>query len=643
MADTTLLRFVTSSRPLLLGIIALLLGQILFLFDLGVLYVAALVFTMAVGLPYPKILNSLMARLVAGFLLALSIVQVAATAQFFALPRTDFAALSLIVTALTLVLLFALRNIPRQPLRLWDTKDIAGLVVALFFVLPLGVLTFGQNHLTRIATLASVQGSDGGSHYTILGQMSNTQHLDYHNAEYYPKGFHLASAFLMHGLHINQHDQDWSTNARVYAGTYLAWGAVAAYVLLYVAAQMRESLPNRKRPSLLLLALGIGPALSGIYLFTLTQEGFLSFFYIIAVLACGLIYLYDLKPSSALSRWHIIAYLLLAFGLAMSWGPLLTPVLLAIPLLYLWSSVGNIKTLLRMAVSKQWMWVTLAFALQLVPLYLHLRYATLSPEQGLNATGGLKEFHYGVIAAGLALVVYLLCSRTVPAHWQRFTSNALLPLLVLTGGFVAFQLVTVGEVRYYGIKISYLFEALLVVAATVTLTAVLHERSLATWQRWVVLPLAVGLGFTLLIGFTTNPFERVRIVVGNLAHIERGNPDIRHYAELGASGQLYSNTVALHYNPGSDTLMGNARLTNWGHLMQYTTDNTPQTGLCNGRIFTLQTYRAPDAQQTEELIAAVKDCIAAAKDRGRPYVIVTDADSAPRLRDHFGDTAKYIY
>ncbi len=642
MADTTILRFVTSNRPLLLSMLGLLLGQILFLFGFGALYVIALVVVLAIGLPYPKVFSSLPARLAAGFLLALSIVQVAAVVQFFALPDTKFGTLSLLVTGATLGLLATLRNIPRQPLQIWNKTDTAGLVTALFFIVPLGLLCFGPNDLTRIAALASVQGSDGGSHYTILAQSSNTQHIDYRTAEYYPRGFHVSSAFLMHGLDINQHDQTWTVNARIYAGMYVAWGALVAYLALLMAAQLRASLPGRKQPSLLLLALGIGPVLSGIYLFALAQEGFLSFFYIIALLICGMMFLYDLKPNSAQSRWFITAYLALAFGAAMSWGPLLAPALLIIPILYLWSETKGLRKLLRMVTSKQWAWVIAAFVAQLLPLYLHLRYATLSAEQGLNATGGLKEFNYGIVAAGLALTVWLLCSRSIPTGWQKLAGNALLPLFVLVGGFVAFQLVTVGEVRYYGIKISYLLEVILLVVAVIALATVIHQR-VAALYRWIVLPLAVGLGVILLAGITTNPLGRARIIVGNLFRIERANPDISHYAELGSSNQLYSNSVSLHFNPDSDTLMGNARLTNWSHLMQYTTDGTPQTGLCNGNIFTLQTYRAPSKEQTSDLIAAVKDCADNAQKRNRPYIVITDASSVPRLRDIFGNSVTYIY
>lgn len=643
MANTTILKFVTSSKPLFWSLGALLLGQILFLFGIGALYVVALVVVLAIGLPYPKLFSSLLSRLVVGFLLALCVVQVAATLQFFALPTTGFNALSLITTGMSVALVLGLRGLQRTPPTLGDRHDIAGIVTALFFVLPLGILCFWQNDLARITTFASIQGSDGGSHYTILSQSSNTQHIDYRSAEYYPRGFHLSSAFMMHGLHINQHDQDWAANARVYMGMYLAWGAAVAYLALYLAAQLIDSLASRKRPSLILLALGIGPMLAGLYLFTLTQEGFLSFFYIIALLVCSLLFLYDLKIKFPHAKWYIVAYLLLAFGIAMSWGPLLTPVLLAVPLLYLWSEVKSLKKLFQMAISKQWLWVTAAFVAQLLPLYFHLEYATLSAEQGVNATGGLKEFHYGLVAAGLALTVYLLCSRSVPAGWQKIAGNAMLPLFVLVGGFVAFQLITVGEVRYYAIKISYLLEIILFVVAAVALASTLHERGVMALHRWIALPLAASLGVALLVGLTARPFDRVRVIVGNLIHMERASPDIRQYTALGVSGQLYGNSVNLHYDTNLNALTGNALLANWSHLMQHTTDSTPETGLCNGRIFVQQTYRAASDERNQQLTAAVKDCIAAASDRGREFIIVTDSGSTAHLRGLFGNQVRYVY
>jgi hypothetical protein len=162
-------------------------------------------------------------------------------------------------------------------------------------------------------------------------------------------------------------------------------------------------------------------------------------------------------------------------------------------------------------------------------------------------------------------------------------------------------------------------------------------------HRWIALPLAAGLGVALLVGLTARPFDRVRVIVGNLIHMERVSPDIRQYTTLGSSGQLYSNTVNLHYDSNLNALTGNALLTNWSHLMQYTTDSTPETGLCNGRIFVQQTYRAANDERNQQLTAAVKDCIAAASARGREFIIVTDSGSTTHLRDLFGDQVRYIY
>jgi hypothetical protein len=634
MGTSTFLKSVAASKLLAFWIAALLIGQVLFWVGFGALYIVALVAVLAVGLPYPKAFGSVLSRVVVGFLLALSIIQVAAVVQFFALPGTRFGVVSLLVTIIVCLLIWALRGVPRSPARRWTRADTAGIVTALFFVLPLGGLCFWQNDLARLATFASVQGSDGGSHYVMLTEMGTTQHLNYQSAAYYPKGFHIASAFMMSGLRVTQSDQDWAANARVYVGMYVAWGAVVAYLVTSLACQLSSFLPRHRRPSEVLLGVSVGPVLAGVYLCVFAQEGFLSFFYILAAILAGVLYILDGKFDSPLGRWSLVAYLLLVFGVAMSWGPLLTPALLVIPLLYLWP--GSLKALAKMVVAREWRWVVLAFALQVVPLYLHFRYAHLSSDQGLNATGGLKDFDYGVVVAGLALTYYLLVRRHVPDEWRRFVGNVVLPLFALLGLFVAFQLVTVGELRYYSIKISYVLEIILLAVAVAILASRLQRRHVAAIHRWIAVPLVIGLGTVLLASMTTNPLGHARILFGNLTH-PQSNPDAARYALLGTSGQLSSNTASLHYM--GDKLVGNAVLANWAHLMQYTSDNTVASGGCNGRIFQLQTHQAP----ADQVVSAVKDCIAAAKDRGKPYLVITDPSSAARLKELLGEGVKFIY
>ncbi len=637
--------FISLDGPTKLSLGALLVGQALFLVGFRPLYVVALSGLLAVGLPYPRVMQSILARVVAGVLLGMSVLQVAGALQFFVLPGGDFGALSVITTVIVLGLVYALRSIPRQSIVMFDRKDLGGIVTALFFALPFAVLCFWGNDLAHITTFASVQGSDGANHYTAIAEMSKDQHLNYRTVAYYPKGFHLASAFVLHGLSLNQPDQDWAGNARVYAGLYVVWGVVLAYVVFYAAAQMAETFSRSKRPPLLLLALALGPPLALMYLCIFGLEGFLNFYYICAAVLCGAMFLYDAALERRDGQWPVVASLLLFFGIAMSWGPLLTPALLLMPALYLWPLLpGRPKALARLLVSREWRWITLVFVLQLVPLYLHVRYAHLSSQQGLNATGGIRAFHYGPFLAGLAIMGYLLVGRSVDAAWRKLAGNVLLPLSILVGVFACIQYISVGELRYYAIKTSYLFEIIALVAIAVVVAEALQRSRATALQRWLALPTIVGLGMVMLAGVSANPFQQARSMFGPLVHsVRRIDPDVLRYTQLGSAGVLATNVVDIHENP-AHTLSGNAPLTNWANLMQYATDSRPADGLCSGRIFSLETSPLSSGNdQNQQLTVAVKDCIAAANARQRPFYIVTDAGSAPQLRDIFGSQATYVY
>jgi hypothetical protein len=628
---TALKPFASLDRRTTAGLYALLLGQILLWAGVGIVYVAALVYMLAVGLPYPKVFRSWLSRLAASFLLALSVVQVAAALQFFVAPSSNFAVLSLLTTIIGGGLVWTLRKQPRQPWSLLTKVDVAGVVTALFFALPLGVLCFWQNDLTHITSMAGVQGSDGSSHFTAIAEMSKEQHLNYRTAEYYPKGFHIASAFMLAGFHANQPDQNWAANARTYASLFIAWGALVAYLVLYLAVQLTDHL--RKRPPPMLLALSIGPILALLYLFTFSQEGFLSYCYICAAILLAVMYLYDAKLDKQIEQWPVVAYLLLAFGVALSWGPLLTPALLLMPALYLWPHWRKAKTPS----------LVLAFLIQLVPLYLHFKYARLTSQQGINATGALTAFHYGPFLAGLALTFYMLCAKADQA-WQKFAGNVLLPLFILVGAFICLQYLTVGELRYYTIKTSLLLEIVLLAAAAAVLGGLVYQRKISTIHRWLIMPIIIGLGTTVLAGMTASPFAKAHTELASIAHSVRfGDPMSRHYTELGQSGKISSNITNLHYDKADGKLRGKPVATNWADLMQYNTDGTPASGLCSGKIFALQAYGNGTETEQDQLVQAVQDCIAAAADRHRPYFIVTDAASAPRLRETFGDHVTYIY
>ena len=627
--------FASLGRRTTVALLALVAGNVLFLAGWGTLYDVALVYTLAVALPYPAVARSLIARLAIGFVLLYSLLQVAGIVQFFVFPASDFRLLSVLVTGMVFGLVWALRRSP-QRFALCIRDDVAGVVTALFFVIPFSLMCFWQNDPARLVAFASVQGADGANHYTMIGEMASTQHLDYREATYYPKGFHVASAFLLDGLHANQRDLSWLANARVYAGLYAVWGAVLAYVVGLFAVQLREALAPRSRPSRLLVACAIGPVLALLYLFLFTQQGFLSYFYIVAAVVCGIMYVQDVHFDRA-GQWPLVAYLLLAFGVAASWGPLLTPALLLVPVLIVWPYVKKRPSVLF---SPQWRWATVAFAAQLLPLYVHIRYARLSSQQGLNATGGLTTFHYGIVLADLALLAYALCGRKVPKLWREFAGDVVLPFLVLLGVIIGFQYVTVGELRYYAIKTAFLLEILLLPIGALLLGAALKRSNAARLRQWLAMPVIFGLSAIILCGITASPFNSARILFGTLARGSHRTGDVQAYTGLGLRGQLATNTVDLHISQATGALGGNAVLNNWANLMQYTPENTPQSSQCNSRIFALETAASVNDQS---LVSAVKDCTAAASARGEPLIVMTDAASVVRVRQLLGNANRYVY
>ena len=615
------------------GLLALAVGQILFLMGWGILYMAALLFVLAVGLPYPRMLQSLVSRLAAAFVLLISVVQVAAVAQFFVLPASGFNILSLLVTAMVCVLVWFLRQKVQEPTALLDRHDLGGLAVALCFALPLTALCFWQNDPARLTSFASVQGVDGSNHYTMVAEMARVQHLNYGDAAYYPKGFHIASAFVLHGLHANQQDQGWLENARLYIAMFIAWGALLAYMVWYAALQLRDALSKRAQPNLAVLALCLGPALTLLYLLTLTQEGFLSYFYVIAAVVVGAFYLQDERLDR---QWRLAAYLMLAFGVAATWGPLLAPALLLAPVLYAWPRVRSLRQLL----DKEWRWAVVLLVLQLVPIYLHLRYAHLSTEQGINATGGLKAFDYGIFSADVLVVAYVLLARGIADQWRRFTANFLMPFVGLVGALMCYQYFTVGELRYYTIKTAMLLGVLVLALGVVVVSSAFARSTLTKLQGLIILPILFGLGVVTLSGVTANPFDRARILFGTLGHMGQRPSTLRTYANIGVAGRVRSNTVELRYN-ANGVLIGNGVVTNWANLMQFTSDNTVASSECSSRLFDLLVSPA-NAETSDKLLAKAKQCAKAAADRHEPFIVVTDAASAPRLREQL-DGVQYAY
>jgi hypothetical protein len=176
------------------------------------------------------------------------------------------------------------------------------------------------------------------------------------------------------------------------------------------------------------------------------------------------------------------------------------------------------------------------------------------------------------------------------------------------------------------------------VLVTLALGAGFMRAKLPALQRWTAYALVMIVGMVVVGGLTMNPLDRTRILVGTLAHMPHHTTPVRAYTALGMAGQLHNNTIELRFTPRGG-LTGNAVLTNWANLMQYTLDDTADISGCSNRLFALQTSARP----ADEMFAAVKECAAIAANHHRVFIVVTDAASVSKLHEQLGDAVAYRY
>jgi len=639
------------NKPLAAGLGLLALGQLLYFAGFTMLFVLALIYVLAIGVPYPRMLRSLVSRLIAGSLLAISATQLMAVVQFFVFPSSDFRILSLLVFLAIVGTVWLLRKrLPKEPLVLWQRKDAAAALAVLFFVVPLVVLCFWKNNPVHLTQFAGTQSPDGVSHEIAIAEMDGAQHLNYRTVQYYPKGFHLASAFFLRGVHANQRDLSWLGNARVYVGMYAVWGAILIYLLFYLSRQLLDSLAAKLRhlPNAL-VACTLGPIVAVLYALPFLYNGFINYYYICAAVVLGVLYLYEYTPQAKQEGcWFMLAYLLLVFGVSMSWGPLLTPALLLIPVLYLIPGTESVKATIRRLTRRENWVIIAAFVVQLAPLYLHFKYAKLNSAQGINAQGIIRDMHFGLLLAGIGLVLWLVLRSKVTDVLRRFAINVLLPMYLLVGLLIALQYFAVGELRYYSIKTAYLLELFIVAVLVAAVVYAALQRGLPSLHRWLLVPIVLGTGLLLALGMSgANPLLPVRQVFRQLDNF--GTPafyqtDVQSYTTLGVAGKLTgANNEALHYDTSANKIFGNGLIGNWANAMQHTTSGTPEGAACSSTAFTTLTYGTGQPSEQSTIINAVNKCIALSAAHHQAYYIITDPQSAVYLRQIFGTEPTYVY
>ena len=654
--QTTINRYVLSRRVTRFTIpgLVLVVSLLAYALNVKVFFVVAMVIVVALHAPLPRIFSSLLSRLVVAFLLVFSIIQIAATLQFIMLPHSGFRTIALLCFLLVIVMLLLSPTPPATPQR-WkivDNKDLGAVIVIAFFILPFAPIFAGQKSMEKIATIGSLQAIDATNHYAYIAEMTRSEHLNYSPGNNYPKGFHIAQGFIQNAVFKNQANLSWSSNAKLYFMDYMLWGSILAYSIFYLCISWLESSVGRLKDRYvrlqhLIVALCLGPTLSLLYLLSFVNEGFLNYYYACITVTVGVVYLAEISSSKVKNEWWKFGYLLLVFGASASW-PLLTAPLLLTAVFFI------LPDDLRRASSVLWrrsmIPVYAVFLLQLLPIYFQLHYAGLTGTQGINAQGGLREFHPYVLLAGLVILACIVCSRKVPEAHKNMILKVFAPFFGFIALLIIFQLFTLGEVRYYVLKTSLLIEILVLVLGAATLVRVYNDNNTFKGAPLygLLLPAIPLLAGIVLISSVANPLKQDRDLFRAFAQeaspAYMGNDDSL-YVQLGEQGKIkHFNSTALHYDVAQKKFFAHMQAPFWANMMQYdATDQDSQALRCIGFIYNNQLFGTFTPPEQLKLENKVRSCVQLANNRGAVFYIITDKASAPYIRAEFGSIATIVY
>jgi len=645
--------------------VIVLVSFVLYLVGIKFLLLPVAIWLNARYVPMPRVMSSWFSKLFGGLLISAVLLQLAATFQFLLFPHSNFVAMS----ALYLVLQVALwKVIPVQApatwrdLHLFDRKDAAALVVVLLFLLPF-VPPLVRDPVGTVTQIGGLQAIDSTNHYAGIAEVTDAEHLTYAPNYYYPKGFHIATGFIENTVFPSQFSLGWGGNVALFFAQYMVLASMLAYAVYYFALALLPLIKFKLETlsSHFLLAVTLGIPLSVFYLLPMVNEGFLNYYYVITTILVGFMYLADIREERSGDkddwrkliekeelRWGLVAFLLLGYGAGMSW-PLLIPPLVVTAALFVISPKLQIWGAIKALFSRAGWLILLAFALQLIPIYFQIHFASGDGSQGgLNSTGGLKEYHPFVLLAGSVIVMGYVWSQKASDNFKRFLMTVYLPLLLFVLALVAIQYFKVAEVRYYAIKCSLLAEIVMLALATAGLLD-LHKRrgpsgALYAWM----LPAVPVAAMLLLVSTTPNPFRDIRELLR--PYSKEAKPaffdnDATQYIQLGREGKVqHFNSTSLHYNAEQGKFSTHSQLAFWANMMQYDATHADLQSLnCDGKLYgNIAFGNFTDAEQ-QALIAKVKECAQMARDRHQTYYIVTDKASAPKLQETFGSIATYVY
>lgn len=654
---------IASVRRLLKGAVAssgilvsvfLVLALVLYLLGITQLFFVATILFMAISFPFPKICRSFFSRALVSVLIFYSLFQLVVTMNFILIPSAQFKVTAIFMTVIVLVAAQLTKAVPTQKQRkmIISKQDLYALITAAIFVIPLVVYCFGPNGVFHSASIGSIQGIDGTNHSATIADTGSDQRLTYTKGSNYPAGFHLATAFVQKSVSVSQGSLGWVAAERLYILQYLLLAVALGFILFLLTKQLIYLLSGSFVTANLALSLSLGSALSIFYLFPFLYNGFLSYFYIIATMACALIYLaefakikQDTKNSLGLASGGVVfllGYFVLAFGAMSSWA-LLAPPLIATGCMAIYPD--RIKDLFKKSVyaSKEFWLVILAVLVSLIPVYIQIAYAgSSSTVSGINATGALKLFSAGLYIAGLVLVAVLVLNQALNERMRDFLNSVATPLYIFVGILAAYQMFTEGEIRYYVIKTAIWLEIFILVLVCALIFNV-FTNLMGSKPRYIWLIIAAPtLLFFSLFALNGNPIKDTRSLFrtySNEAKPQYFDQDVEKFSQLGKAGAIDRfNGTLLHYQSDSGKFFAHMQIPTWANGMLYTPSHgVTEAENCNARIYENQLFGVFSESDQEALIKLINRCVQIARSNSRIYYIVTDEASAPFIASKFGN------
>lgn len=666
--------------PVLLGALAVVaLAFVAYLAGLRALYVPLLILVDAAALPVPKLMRSVVGRLVMGLLYVSALVQVAQVAQFFAARSSGFAVaagITALINAAFLILTPArsrtVREIPR-----FTSSDAGALLAALIFLVPFAAVVAGHQTTVRIAEIGGQQNVDAISQFMMIGDLLKDQHLTYGMAGVFggfgdavhgygvPLGAYAMLAFLESTFTTSHLALGWHGAELLYFSEYMVSGALLSFVVVKFCHTWLQLL--RSDPSTHLIG-RLVPVCAGIavavplvvfYELNLVWLGFLVYIYVLTVTTCAFMCIVEfrrpddepetvarsLAPQRAV---YMIGALVLLYGMAATW-PLFVPAL-GLTLVASLLRAGRLRPpagLLRSFISPSGIAILGGLLLLLVPVYFQFHYGAGVTGQ-VNLALDIGAFRYLVLLAAAGLVVLVSSSRWVPLWSRRVTIDVLVPLLIVVSAVALEQLYTLGNATYFAVKTAILPDILTIALGNAVLFAWLWRSALRQPVQLLLLTAVPGIVMLALLGNVPSVLRDSRLLFPGHGQVDFGptyDADVATFVRLGLDGKLaHYNEVSLHWDANQKAFSTNMELPYWANALTYDASAYDrQASHCFVEVYYTWGTATLDAAEQSMLLSQINGCAELAAQHGVAYYVVTDRASLQYVSRVLRPTVQLAY